>query len=124
MAIKRENARWFAYSGVFVAMAQGFFFAAVAVAPVLLVMPLLQMSLVFRLLFSTWLNPDHEVFGAAGADRRRGLDRRRADGVDRHRSDPAGAFAVPDAIAERAALAGVSALRLPLQHVAAALVAR
>jgi drug/metabolite transporter (DMT)-like permease len=64
MAVKRENARWFAYSGVFVAMAQGFFFAAVAVAPVMLVMPILQMSLVFRVLLSTWLNPDHEVFGA------------------------------------------------------------
>jgi drug/metabolite transporter (DMT)-like permease len=63
-ALKRENARWFAFSGVFVAMAQGFFFAAVAVAPVMLVMPLLQMSLVFRVLLSTWLNPDHEVFGA------------------------------------------------------------
>ena len=62
-ALKLENARWFAYSGVFVAMAQGFFFAAVAVAPVMLVMPLLQLSLAFRMLFSTWLNPDHEVFG-------------------------------------------------------------
>jgi drug/metabolite transporter (DMT)-like permease len=63
MAIPRESVRWFVYSGVFVAMAQGFFFAAVAVAPVLLVMPLLQASLVFRILFSTWLSPDHEVFG-------------------------------------------------------------
>jgi len=62
-ALKRENARWFAYSGVFVAMAQGFFFAAMAVAPVMLVTPLLQLSLAFRLLFSTWLNPEHEVFG-------------------------------------------------------------
>ena len=48
MALRRDNARWFALSGVFVAMAQGFFFAAVAVAPVMLVMPLLQLSLVFR----------------------------------------------------------------------------
>lgn len=63
MALERESARWFAYSGVFVAAAQGFFFCAVAVSPVMLVMPLLQMSLVFRLLFSAWLNPDHEVFG-------------------------------------------------------------
>jgi drug/metabolite transporter (DMT)-like permease len=63
-AVRRESGLWFAYSGVFVAMAQGFFFAAVSGAPVLLVMPLLQMSLVFRLLFSNWLNPDHEVFGA------------------------------------------------------------
>lgn len=62
-AVRWDDARWFAMSGVFVAMAQGFFFAAVAVAPVMLVMPLLQLSLAFRLLFSTWLNPHHEVFG-------------------------------------------------------------
>ena len=29
-SLKRDNARWFAYSGVFVAAAQGFFFAAVS----------------------------------------------------------------------------------------------
>ena len=63
MALKRENVRWFVYSGVFVALAQGFFFSAVAVAPVMLVMPILQLSLVFRLVFATWLTPDHEVFG-------------------------------------------------------------
>jgi uncharacterized membrane protein len=64
MALDRGNARWFVTSGIFVAAAQAFFFCAVSVAPVLLVMPLLQLSLIFRLLFSTWLNPDHEVFGA------------------------------------------------------------
>jgi hypothetical protein len=26
-------------------------------------MPLLQTSLAFRLLFSTWLSPNHEIFG-------------------------------------------------------------
>ena len=62
-ALKPNNGRWFAYSGVAVAMAQGFFFSAVAVAPVLLVMPILQTSLVFRLLFANWINPEHEVFG-------------------------------------------------------------
>jgi drug/metabolite transporter (DMT)-like permease len=62
-ALGRDNARWFAMSGVFVAAAQGFFFAAVSVAPVMLVMPLLQLSLAFRMLFSTWLNPHHEVVG-------------------------------------------------------------
>jgi drug/metabolite transporter (DMT)-like permease len=62
-SVRREDARWFAMSGVFVAAAQGFFFAAVAVAPVMLVMPLLQLSLAFRMLFSTWLNPHHEVVG-------------------------------------------------------------
>jgi drug/metabolite transporter (DMT)-like permease len=62
-AVKRENVRWFGYSGVFVAMAQGFFFSAVAVAPIMLVSPLLQFSLLFRLLFSRLFNPDHEIFG-------------------------------------------------------------
>jgi len=63
VAMSRDNARWFALSGVFVAAAQGFFFAAVSVAPVMLVMPLLQFSLAFRMLFSTWLNPAHEIVG-------------------------------------------------------------
>jgi len=63
VAVKRENVRWFAYSGVFVALAQGFFFSAVAVAPIMLVSPLLQFSLLFRLLFSKLFNPDHEIFG-------------------------------------------------------------
>ena len=62
-SLSRDNARWFALSGVFVAAAQGFFFAAVSVAPVMLVMPLLQLSLAFRMLFSTWLNPSHEIVG-------------------------------------------------------------
>jgi drug/metabolite transporter (DMT)-like permease len=61
--LQPENARWFACSGVLVAAAQGFFFCAVALAPVLFVMPLLQTSLAFRLIFSTWLSPNHEVFG-------------------------------------------------------------
>jgi drug/metabolite transporter (DMT)-like permease len=62
-AVSRSNVGWFVTSGVLVAAAQGFFFCAIALAPVLLVMPLMQLSLAFRLLFSTWLSPDHEVFG-------------------------------------------------------------
>ena len=64
MTLKRENIRWFVYSGVFVALAQGFFYSAVAVAPIMFVMPLMQLALVFRLIFARWLNPEHEVFGA------------------------------------------------------------
>src|SRR5262249_33521545 len=63
MAVKRENVPWFLLSGVFVGLAQGFFYSAVALAPIMLVSPLLQLSLVFRLNFSKWLNPQHEVFG-------------------------------------------------------------
>ena len=111
--MSRDNARWFALSGVFVAAAQGFFFAAVAVAPVMLVMPLLQLSLAFRMLFSTWLNPDPRDFRAAGAGRRGDLGRRRADGVDRHRPDRRFPGA---ARTDRppAALAGVSYLPLSM----------
>src|SRR5262249_15668479 len=33
------------------------------VAPITVVIPLLQLSLVFRLFLSAWVNPHHEVFG-------------------------------------------------------------
>ena len=63
MNVSGENARWFVYSGIFVAAAQGFLYSALAVAPIMLVVPLLQLSLVFRFLFALLLNPHHEVFG-------------------------------------------------------------
>ena len=63
MDLKRDNIPWFVYSGVFVAMAQGFLYSAVAVAPIMFVMPLMQLALVFRIIFAMWLNPEHEVFG-------------------------------------------------------------
>ena len=63
IALDRPNLRWFVLSAIFVAIAQGFFFAAVAVAPIMLVTPLLQLALVFTLLISKWLNPNHEVLG-------------------------------------------------------------
>lgn len=65
MTVRAENARWFVYSGIFVAAAQGFLYSAIAVAPIMLVAPLLQLSLVFRFLFAVLLNPHHELFGAA-----------------------------------------------------------
>jgi drug/metabolite transporter (DMT)-like permease len=63
MALKRENVRWFIYSGLLVALAQGLFYSAISVAPVMLVMPIMQLSLVFRFIFSAWLNPEHEIVG-------------------------------------------------------------
>lgn len=62
-SVKWENFRWFVYSGVAVAAAHGFMYAALAVSPIMIVIPLLQLSLVFRLFFSAWVNPDHEIFG-------------------------------------------------------------
>jgi uncharacterized membrane protein len=64
MQVSRENARWFVYSGIFVAAAQGFLYSALALAPIMLVVPLLQLSLVFRFLFSYLFNPHYEMFGA------------------------------------------------------------
>jgi drug/metabolite transporter (DMT)-like permease len=63
MTVTGENARWFVYSGIFVAAAQGFLYSALAVAPIMVVAPLLQMALVFRFFFALILNPHHEVFG-------------------------------------------------------------
>ena len=65
MALKRDNLTWFVYSGVFVAMAQGLHYSALAVAPILLVAPVMQTGLLFRLFFSLAINRDHEVFGWA-----------------------------------------------------------
>jgi uncharacterized membrane protein len=61
--VSSENARWFVYSGIFVAAAQGFLYSALAVAPIMVVIPLLQLSLVFRFIFALLLNPHHEVSG-------------------------------------------------------------
>jgi drug/metabolite transporter (DMT)-like permease len=63
LQVSSENARWFVYSGIFVAAAHGFLYSALAVAPIMLVAPLLQLSLVFRFLFALLLNPHHEIFG-------------------------------------------------------------
>jgi len=64
LQVSGENARWFMYSGIFVAAAQGFLYSALAVAPIMLVAPLSQLALVFRFLFALLLNPHHELFGA------------------------------------------------------------
>ena len=62
ISVSAENARWFIYSGVFVAAAHGFLYSALAMAPIMLVAPLLQLALVFRFLFALLLNPRHEIF--------------------------------------------------------------
>jgi drug/metabolite transporter (DMT)-like permease len=62
-ALRRENLRWFLYSGVFVAVAQGLWYAALAIAPIMVVAPMMQLSLVFRFGFAKTMNRHHEVFG-------------------------------------------------------------
>lgn len=64
MSIDPVSARWFVGSGVMVTVSQGFLYMALAVAPVSVVMPILQLHLVFRYLMARLTNPDHEVFGS------------------------------------------------------------
>jgi drug/metabolite transporter (DMT)-like permease len=63
LAIKRESLKWFTYSGVSVCIAQMFVYMAFTVAPVSVVMPVLQLHLALRLWLARLLNPQHEFFG-------------------------------------------------------------
>src|SRR4030095_10189261 len=63
LAVDRGAARWFTLSGVLVFLSQMFLYMAMAVAPVTVVSPINRLSILFRLYFSRWLNPQHEVFG-------------------------------------------------------------
>jgi drug/metabolite transporter (DMT)-like permease len=62
---KRENLPWFLSSAVLVAVSQAFVYASLAVAPLMVVTPILQLSLVFRLVLSQWINREHEVMNRA-----------------------------------------------------------
>jgi drug/metabolite transporter (DMT)-like permease len=63
--MRRENLSWFLSSAVLVAVSQAFVYASLAVAPLMVVTPILQLSLVFRLFLSQWINREHEVMNAA-----------------------------------------------------------
>jgi drug/metabolite transporter (DMT)-like permease len=62
---KRENLPWFFSSAVFVAISQAFVYASLAIAPLMVVTPILQLSLVFRLFLSQLINRDYEVMNTA-----------------------------------------------------------
>jgi drug/metabolite transporter (DMT)-like permease len=61
----RENLPWFLSGAVTVAISQAFVYASLALAPLIVVTPILQLSLVFRLGLSQWINREHEVMNAA-----------------------------------------------------------
>jgi drug/metabolite transporter (DMT)-like permease len=63
--MKRENLPWFLSSAVLVAVSQAFVYASLAVAPLMVVTPILQLSLVFRLFLSQCINRDYEVMNTA-----------------------------------------------------------
>jgi uncharacterized membrane protein len=62
---KRENLPWFLASAVLVAISQAFVYASLAVAPLMVVTPILQLSLIFRLFLSQLINREHEVMNTA-----------------------------------------------------------
>jgi uncharacterized membrane protein len=64
-AVSREAARWFTLSGFLVFLSQMFLYMAMSVAPVTVVSPINRLSILFRLYFSRWINPRHEVFGGS-----------------------------------------------------------
>src|SRR5262249_17546431 len=53
--MKLENAPWFLVAAVLVAISQAFVYASLAIAPLMVVTPILQLSLVFRLFLSQWI---------------------------------------------------------------------
>ena len=63
--MSRENLPWFFSSAVLVAISQAFVYASLAVAPLMVVTPILQLSLVFRLFLSQLINRDYEVMNTA-----------------------------------------------------------
>jgi drug/metabolite transporter (DMT)-like permease len=62
-AVNRESVKWFTFSGVFVCISQMFLYMAFALAPVSVVIALVQLQLLFRYWFAQLLNPHHEIFG-------------------------------------------------------------
>lgn len=63
LAVQREPAKWFTFSGILVCVSQMFRYMALAIAPVSVVTPIQRLSIVFRMVFSWLLNREHEVFG-------------------------------------------------------------
>jgi drug/metabolite transporter (DMT)-like permease len=62
--MKGGNGLWFVCSAIFVAISQGLVYASLAIAPLMVVTPILQLSLVFRLFLSRVINHEHEVLNA------------------------------------------------------------
>jgi uncharacterized membrane protein len=61
-AIDRRNLVWFVITGVTVCISQIFFYLAIAVAPVTVVIPLMRFATLFGTLFSWVFNRDYESF--------------------------------------------------------------
>jgi len=63
--MKFNNMGWFLAAAVLVAVSQAFVYASLAVAPLIVVTPILQLSLVIRLFLSELINKEHEIMNSA-----------------------------------------------------------
>ncbi len=63
--IKFNNMGWFLAAAVLVAVSQAFVYASLAIAPLIVVTPILQLSLVLRLFLSEVINKEHEIMNSA-----------------------------------------------------------
>jgi drug/metabolite transporter (DMT)-like permease len=61
ISMDRRAIPWFTYSGFFGFLAQMFRYLALSVAPVTVVAPIQRITGIFRIIFSSLLNPGHEV---------------------------------------------------------------
>jgi uncharacterized membrane protein len=61
LMVDRRALPWFVNSGFFAFLAQMFRYLALAIAPVTVVTPIQRLTGIFRIIFSTMLNPGHEV---------------------------------------------------------------
>ncbi len=62
LAMDRTVAKWFTLSGVAVSVAQMFRYLAFAIAPVTIVAPIIRLSIVFRVIWSYFINREYETF--------------------------------------------------------------
>jgi len=61
-SMSKVSAKWFSLSAFFISVSQMLRYMALAVAPVSIVAPIQQTSLIFQVLFSWFINRDHESF--------------------------------------------------------------
>jgi drug/metabolite transporter (DMT)-like permease len=63
-AMSAVSAKWFALSAFMISISQMLRYMALAVAPVSVVAPIQQTTVVFQVIFAWFINRDHEAFGA------------------------------------------------------------
>ena len=61
-SMSKVSVKWFSLSAFFISVSQMLRYMALAVAPVSIVAPIQQTSLIFQVLFSWFINRDHESF--------------------------------------------------------------